>query len=59
MEIIGFILLLFVIGLIFSGKGDGFLDILKAGCSCLFSIILFIIIAIIVVIGLPSERLLF
>ena len=59
MEIIGFILLVFVIGLIFSSKGDGFLDTLRAGCSGLFSIILFIIIAIIVVIGLPSERLLF
>ena len=54
MGIIGFILLLFVIGLIFSGKGDGLLDTLRAGCSGIFSIILIIIIAIIVVIVLAS-----
>ena len=54
MGIIGFILLLFVIGLIFSGKGDGLLDTLRAGCSGIFSIILFIIVAIIVVIVLAS-----
>lgn len=54
MEIIGFILLLFVIGLIFSSKGDGFLDTLRAGCSGIFGIILIIIIAIVVIIAIAS-----
>ena len=54
MEIIGFILLVFVIGLIFSGKGDGFLDTLRAGCSGIFGIILIIIIVIVVIIAVAS-----
>jgi hypothetical protein len=54
MGIIGFILLLFVVGLIFSGKGDGFMDTLRAGCSGIFGIILIIIIAIVVIIAIAS-----
>lgn len=54
MGIIGFILLLFVIGLIFSGKGDGLLDTLRAGCSGIFGIILIIIIVIVVIVVLAS-----
>jgi hypothetical protein len=54
MEIIGFILLLFVIGLIFSSKGDGLLDTIRAGCSGIFGIILIIIIVIVVIIAVAS-----
>jgi|688.fasta_scaffold165646_1 hypothetical protein len=54
MGIIGFILLLFVVGLIFSGKGDGFMDTLRAGCSGIFGIILIIIIVIVVIVVLAS-----
>ncbi len=54
MGIIGFILLVFVLGLIFSKRGDGFLDTLRAGCSGIFGIILIIIIAIVVIIAIAS-----
>ena len=54
MGIIGFILLVFVLGLIFSKKGDGFMDTLRAGCSGIFGIILIIIIAIVVIIAITS-----
>jgi len=54
MGIIGFILLIFVLGLIFSSKGDGFMDTLRAGCSGIFGIILIIIIAIVVIIAIAS-----
>ena len=52
MEIIGFILLIFVLGLVFSKRGDGFMDTLRAGCSGIFGIILIIIIAIVVIIAI-------
>jgi hypothetical protein len=54
MGIIGFILLVFVLGLVFSKRGDGFLDTLRAGCSGIFGIILIIIIAIVVIIAIAS-----
>ena len=54
MGVIGFILLVFVLGLIFSKRGDGFLDTLRAGCSGIFGIILIIIIAIVVIIAIAS-----
>jgi hypothetical protein len=54
MGIIGFILLVFVLGLVFSKKGDGFMDTLRAGCSGIFGIILIIIIAIVVIIAIAS-----
>jgi hypothetical protein len=54
MGIIGFILLVFVLGLVFSKRGDGFLDTLRAGCSGIFGIILIIIIAIAVIIAIAS-----
>ncbi len=54
MGIIGFILLLFVIGLVFSKRGDGFFDTLRSGCSGIFGIILIIIIVIVVIVVLAS-----
>jgi hypothetical protein len=54
MGIIGFILLVFVLGLVFSKKGDGFMDTLRAGCSGIFGIILIIIIAIVIIIAITS-----
>ena len=54
MEIIGFILLIFVLGLVFSKRGDGFMDTLRAGCSGIFGIILIIIIAIVVIVAIAS-----
>ena len=54
MGIIGFILLVFVLGLVFSKRGDGFLDTLRAGCSGIFGIILIIIIIIVVIIAIAS-----
>ena len=49
MGIIGFILLVFVLGLVFSKRGDGFLDTLRAGCSGIFGIILIIIIIVVII----------
>jgi hypothetical protein len=54
MGIIGFILLVFVLGLVFSKKGDGFMDTLRAGCSGIFGIILIIIIVIVVIVAIAS-----
>lgn len=54
MEIIGLILLIFVLGLVFSKRGDGFMDTLRAGCSGVFGIILIIIIIIVVIVVIAS-----
>ena len=51
--LIGFIILIFLIGLISRSKGDGFLDTLSSGCGT--TVLIIVIIAIIIIFLISSS----